>query len=178
MQANPRSRAAKRAVSPSIDINKSLKEAPRASDATPALAARQHGGIHKAKKKQKSMKRGQRARQERGLARAEAVMDQMTKKMDSAQCRTKKRRDRRALWEDVNDASKEARRTAPKFQVVTNDADDLNEEWVDEDGDGDAEMKIIDGVKVPANAAGTKLVVVDRTASSTASEVDELDEIT
>jgi hypothetical protein len=165
-------------VSPSIDIDKSLKEAPRASDATPALATRQYGGVQKAKKKQKPMKRSQRARQERGLARAEAVMDQMTKKMDSAQSRSKKRRDRRAIWEEVNDASKEAKRIAPKFQVGTNDEDDLNEEWVDEDGDGEAEMKVIDGIKVPAHAAGTKLVLVDRTASNTASEVDELDEIT
>lgn len=98
--------------------------------------------------------------------------------MDGAQSRVKKRRERRAIWEEVNDASKEAKRTAPKFQVLADEADEQNGEWEDEAGDGDAEMKVIEGVQVPAAAAASKLVVVDRTASTTASDADEFDEIT
>jgi Alb1 len=127
------------------------------------------------------MKRGQRARQERGLARAEVVMDQLARKMEGAQSRDKKRRDRRAIWEEVNDASKEEKRKAPKFQGLANGVN-----WVDEDGwedepqtdGGDTEMKVVDGVEVPATAPATKLVVVDRTASATASDVDDFDGIT
>ncbi len=160
-----------------MDIDRSLKEAPRASDATPVLAARPNGGITKAKKKVKPMKRGQRARQERGLARAEVVMDRLAKKVDSVQSREKKRRERRAIWEDVNDASKEEKRKTPKLLVGPTESD--REEWEDEPRayEGDTEMKVMDGVQVPATA-GSKLVVVDRTTSTNASDTEDLERIT
>ena len=163
-----------RAASPSIDIDKSVKETPRASDATPVLAAISNGGITKAKKKAKPMKRGQRARQERGLARAEVVMDQLAKKVDSVHSREKRRKDRRAIWEEVNDASKEDKRKTPKLPVGPIESDD--EEWEDEPQayEGDTEMKVVDGVQIPATA-GSKLVVADRTTSTNASDAEDLE---
>ena len=154
-----------------------MKETPHASDATPILAARSNGGISKAKRKAKPMKRGQRARQERGLARAEVVMDQLAKKVDSVQSREKKRRERRAIWEEVNDASKEERRKTPKLPAHPTESDE--EEWEDEPQvyQGDTEMKVVDGVQVPATA-GSKLVVVDRTNSTNASDAEDLEGIT
>ena len=154
-----------------------MKETPRAADATPMLAARSNGGISKAKRKVKPMKRGQRARQERGLARAEVVMDQLAKKVDSVQSRDKKRRERRAIWEEVNDASKEEKRKTPKLPTGPTDSEE--EEWEDEPQvyEGDTETKVMDGVQVPATA-GSKLVVVDRTNSTNASEAEDLEGIT
>ena len=154
-----------------------MKDAPRASDVTPVLTARPNGGITKAKKKVKPMKRGQRARQERGLARAEVVMDQLAKKVDSVQSRERRRKDRRAIWEEVNDASKEEKRKTPKLPVGPIESDD--EEWEDEPQayEGDTEMKVVDGVQVPATA-GSKLIVVDRTTSTNASDAEDFEGIT
>lgn len=60
------------------------------------------------------MTRGQRVRQEKGLARAEAVMDQMERKVDDAKTKLKKRNMRKALWEEVNDATADEKRKAMK----------------------------------------------------------------
>ncbi len=177
--ANSRSRAAKRAASPSIDTDKSLKEVDRA-EIGPMLHARQNAGITK-KKKAKPMKRGQRARQERGLVKAEMVMDRMEKKVAGAQSREKKRRERRALWEEVNDASKEEQRKMPKLNVLESVEGPGDADWEDESEGGkdgeDTEMKVVDGVKLPANAAAVKMVVVERPASASVAPTDE-DEIT
>lgn len=154
-----------------------MKETARASGANPILAARPNGGVTKAKKKAKPMKRGQRARQERGLARAEVVMDRLAKKVDTVQSREKRRRDRRAIWEEVNDASKEEKRKTPRLPIGLTESD--NEEWEDEPQpyEGDTEMKVVDGVQVPATA-GSKLLVVDRTTSTNASDAEDLEGIT
>ncbi|RMZ84845.1 hypothetical protein DV737_g1002, partial [Chaetothyriales sp. CBS 132003] len=158
---NPRSRAAKRATSPSLNTDKSLKEVDRA-DAGAILHSRHNaaGGIVK-RNKTAPMKRGQRVRQERGLARAEAVMDQLEKKVEGARSKVKKRRDRRALWEEVNAASVEERRKTPKlaFGVLESiegggdgdDGDDDGDGAAEARGgdDGDLEMKTADEVQAP-----------------------------
>jgi hypothetical protein len=177
---SPRSRAAKRAASPSIDTDKSLKDIDR-TDIGPVLHSRHNAGVVK-KKKSKPLKRGQRARMEKGLSRAEAVMDQMEKKVEGSQARSKRRRDRRALWEEVNDDAKEEQRKAPKFDVLQSVEDGGDDEWVDENDDqavagDDTEMKIVEGVKVPANAAAIQMVVVERPASTSVAP-EALDEIT
>ena len=134
----------------------------------------------KPKKKAKPMKRGQRARQEKGLARAETVMNQMVKKVEGSQSRTKKMRDRRALWDEVNEASKEEKRKAPRVQVLADEMNGSEDDWEDEPQafEGDTEMKVIDGVQVPASAAGSKLVIVDRNLSANPSDAEDFDGIT
>ena len=135
---------------------------------------RPNAGITKVQsKKKKPMKRGQRARQERGLEKAEIVMDRLEKKVAGSELRTKKRKDRAAVWDEINEASKEEKRKTPKWSVL-NDEQEANGEWEDEQEDDDAEMKVVDGVELPDSAAATKLVVVDRTASAAGSDIDEI----
>ncbi|KIW21567.1 hypothetical protein PV08_02147 [Exophiala spinifera] len=176
--ANPRSRASKRATSPSIDVDKSLIEAPRASGSTPLLAPRPNSGVTKAKKKQKPLTKGQRRRQEKGLARAEVVQDQLSKKVDDAGSRLKKRRDRKKLWDDVNSSAS----NFDKMKAILGEnADDAEDDgWVDEEmEDSMNDVKIVEGVRVPVSAPATKLVVVDGTASAPTTDVeDEVDKIT
>ncbi|KIV93308.1 hypothetical protein PV10_04532 [Exophiala mesophila] len=181
-KANPRSRAAKRATSPSINTDKSLKDGPRASDATPMLSAKPYAGITKAKKKQKQLTRGQRKRQERGLDRAVVVQDQLVKKVGDAQKRQKKIRERAGLWEDTNGRINPFDKLASNAFAEENN-DDHGGSWEDEEmdevQDGTTDVKIVNGVKLPASAAITQLVVVDRTASGHNTDTDnDLDNIT
>lgn len=172
--ANPRSRASKRASSPSIDTDKSLKDAPRASDATPVLAPKPYGGIQKAKRKQKALTRGQKKRQERVLARAEVVQDQLAKKVDVSQVRLKRIRERKSQWDDSNGAA-----AILKQSVLNEDADEMDGEgWEDEEME-ESGIKVVDSVKLPAFASTTKMVIVDRTASSHNTDAeDDIDTIT
>ena len=134
-----------------------------------------NSGITKVQsKKKKPMKRGQRARQERGLEKAEIVMDRLEKKVAGSESEDEEdRKDRAAVWDEINEASKEEKRKTPKWSVL-NDEQEANGEWEDEQEDDDAEMKVVDGVELPASAAATKLVVVDRTASAAGSDIDEI----
>ncbi|KIW86231.1 hypothetical protein Z517_01626 [Fonsecaea pedrosoi CBS 271.37] len=184
--ANPRSRASKRATSPSIDVDKSIRDAPRASDATPILAARPNGGITKPKRKQKPLSRGQRRRHEKGLARAEMVQDQHARKIEDASHRLKKRRERKGMWEEVNGTNK-----FDKLRAALGD-DDANEndedEWVDDNMEEvENEGGNVEILEKSTTISKAKLVVVDRTASSvtaatapntTTEEEDEADKIT
>lgn len=162
-----------------------MKEAPRASDATPVLAARPYGGVTKAKRKQKPLSRGQRWRHEKGLARAEVIQDQMSKKVDDASSRLKKRRERKKVWDEVNSgaAGFENMRAilgGNMDEADGGDGDGDGDEWEDEEMHEDhTDFKIVDGVKVPPTAPATKLVVVDRMASATNTDVDdEVEKIT
>ncbi|KAK5939306.1 hypothetical protein PMZ80_008610 [Knufia obscura] len=156
---NPRSRASRRATSPSLNTDKSLKEAPRASDATPGLAPYRGAGIQK-KVKKKHLSHGQRVRHEKGLARGEAIQDRLDVKVAEAKSRLKKRQSRRALWEEVNvDSNEEVRKAikAPgRFEVLDED-DELKDEV--QAFPGDTEIKVIGGVQVPAFATGEALNV-------------------
>lgn len=121
------------------------------------------------------MKRGQRARQEQVLARAEVVMDKLERRKVDSQQKMKKVRGRRAVWDEINGEAKEEQRKAPKFMALVEGNEDAeNEDWEDVDEQGDQEMKSVDGVKLPASAAVSKLVVVDRTASNAGSDLDEI----
>ena len=104
-------------------------------------------------------------------------MDRLEKKVATSQSKTKKIKDRAAVWDEINEASKEEKRKTPKWSVL-NDDQEANGEWEDEPEDepedGDAEMKTLNAVELPASAAATKLVVVDRTASAAGSDMDEI----
>ncbi|KEF53479.1 uncharacterized protein A1O9_10454 [Exophiala aquamarina CBS 119918] len=174
--ANPRSRASKRASSPSIDTDKSLKHAPRVSDTTTVLAAKPYGGVTKAKKKHKQLTRGQKKRHEKGLARAEVVQDQLAKKADVSQMRLKKIRERKSLWDETNGAATAFDRAK---RILNQGANEMNSDgWEDEDME-QSETKVVDGVKLPAFAPATKLVIVNRTASSNNTDAeDDINNIT
>lgn len=89
-------------------------------------------------------------------------------------------RERRGMWDEVNVTNK-----FDKLNTVLGDnMDEMVEgEWVDEAMEEEAkenhDMKVVDGVKLPASAALTKLVVVDRIASAPTTDAeDETDKIT
>lgn len=80
-----RSRAARRAASPSLDLDKSLTSAPRVEEDNvlrdSILADRANAGVTKKQSKPKAKSRSQRLRQQKGLERAEIVMDQLEVKV-------------------------------------------------------------------------------------------------
>ncbi|TLD08214.1 uncharacterized protein PgNI_06883 [Pyricularia grisea] len=101
------SRAARRATSPSINTDKSLKEVrlPEQSiNQRPAvLAAHHHAGVSKKQKHRKShMTSKMRKRQEKSMDRAEAVMDRTAKKTEKSFGQAKTVEGRRKAWDDIN----------------------------------------------------------------------------
>ena len=85
------SRAVRRATSPSINTDKSLK----AAQPPPKPLGIHHGaGVSKRKAKQKPLSHAQRQRREKGMARAEAVLDQMERKVDRSRKKEKVMRGR------------------------------------------------------------------------------------
>ncbi|KAI9683892.1 MAG: hypothetical protein M1829_004227 [Trizodia sp. TS-e1964] len=100
------SRAAKRATSPSINTDKSLKSVnlpieERQSSRPSALAARHDAGIRK-KPKGRSLSTKARKRQEKGLDKAEAVMDKTEKKIAKSVGKGRVIKSRANDWDALN----------------------------------------------------------------------------
>ncbi|GKZ70584.1 hypothetical protein AnigIFM50267_006238 [Aspergillus niger] len=116
------SRAARRAASPSLDVDRSLTSLPRAEETTvqrdSILSERANAGVSKKQSKGKAKTRAQRLRQQKGVERAEAVMDQLEKKVTKSEVRAKSVKARRAEWEDLN------RKTKSMFEALNEEADD------------------------------------------------------
>lgn len=87
------SRAARRAASPSLDVDKSLMALPRAEETSlpreSILADRGNAGVTKKQAKPRNKSRAQRQKQQKGIERAESVMDQMEKKLSNSVSRAK-----------------------------------------------------------------------------------------
>ncbi|WEW61018.1 hypothetical protein PRK78_006507 [Emydomyces testavorans] len=99
-----RSRAGRREASPGLDVDKSITSLPRAertSTSKPFILSVQHSSAV-SKKKQKRPTRAQRLRQEKGLERAEVVMDKTEKKVAKSIQRGKLTKARKATWDDLN----------------------------------------------------------------------------
>ncbi|EDN05891.1 Alb1 superfamily domain-containing protein [Histoplasma capsulatum] len=97
------SRAAKRAVSPT---NESLLKFVPRTEPIPTvkphiLSAQHNAGITK-KSKSKQITRAQRKRQEKGLERAELIMDRTEKKIAKSMGKAKVVKERRSTWDDMN----------------------------------------------------------------------------
>lgn len=139
------SRAARRAASPSIDLDKTLKQTTRdsASPSRPAQTkphalAAQHAGIQK-KAKKGNLTRAQRLRHQKGLERAAAVLDKRHVKVVKSLDKEKVVKERSKGWEDVNGDG----RPRKKVAAGVDDADSSEQaptrerEWVsDEEMDG------------------------------------------
>ncbi|KAF2873848.1 Alb1-domain-containing protein, partial [Massariosphaeria phaeospora] len=136
------SRAARRAASPSIDIDKSLKS--KAPDSTsparaaakpkPHVLAAKSAGITK-KSKSKPLKRQQRVRQLRAIDKAADTMDKMELKVQRSTGKDKKVRERKKGWEEVNGGKRKKGKNP--FETLDGDEDEADatkREWVsDED---------------------------------------------
>ncbi|RFU30098.1 hypothetical protein B7463_g6255, partial [Scytalidium lignicola] len=100
------SRAAKRASSPSIDTDKSLKDVkPPAESKTyrpSVLAVHQSAGISKKKNNGRALSAKARRRQEKGLDRAEVVMDRTEKKVEKSKGKARTIQERAKGWEELN----------------------------------------------------------------------------
>ncbi|BAE63072.1 ribosome biogenesis protein Alb1 [Aspergillus flavus] len=95
------SRAARRAASPSLDVDKSLTTLPRAEDTViqreSILSDRANAGVAKKKSKAKALTKAQRARQQKGIERAENILDQLETKVEKSVKRGKTVKARR-VW--------------------------------------------------------------------------------
>ncbi|AEO62792.1 uncharacterized protein THITE_2107393 [Thermothielavioides terrestris NRRL 8126] len=102
------SRAARRATSPSIDTDKSLKHVrpPQESvDRRPAVLAAHHSGgvTKKAKSGRKAVLSSRaRRRQEKSMDRAEAVMERTALKVQKSKDHAKVIHSRKKTWDEIN----------------------------------------------------------------------------
>jgi hypothetical protein len=135
------SRAARRAASPSIDLDKSLKPTTRdstspsrPSQAKPHALAAQNAGIQK-KQKKGNMTRAQRIRHEKGLERAAAVMDKRQVKVVKSLGKQDNIKERAKQWEDVNGEGKKnkKKKTSSLEEADKDDAEAKSMGWVDVD---------------------------------------------
>ncbi|KAG7288990.1 hypothetical protein NEMBOFW57_005350 [Staphylotrichum longicolle] len=106
--ASKHSRAARRATSPSIDTDKSLKEVrvPQESvDRRPAVLAAHHAGgvTKKAKSGRKAvLSTKARRRQEKSADRAEAIMDRTSVKVQKSKGHARVIDSRKKTWDQIN----------------------------------------------------------------------------
>ncbi|KAF2964455.1 hypothetical protein GQX73_g9109 [Xylaria multiplex] len=100
------SRAARRATSPSIDTDKSLKNVqppPKSADHRPSVLAIHHGaGISKKQKTGRAMSSKARKRFEKAQDRAVANMDRLEKKVALSKGQSRAIQGRRKAWEEIN----------------------------------------------------------------------------
>ncbi|KAH9877838.1 hypothetical protein J1614_003055 [Plenodomus biglobosus] len=165
------SRAARRASSPSLNLDKSAKPAAHTSrdSASPsrpsklnphALAAKDAGIIKKQKKG--NLTRAQRLRQQKGLERAADNMDKLEVKRSKSFVREKKVKERAKGWEDVNDDGSKAPR-----KKVKKDAEMGLENaggWMDEDMEEADAVAVVRNADVQADGKDVDAVVHSSTA--------------
>ncbi|MCJ1360840.1 MAG: hypothetical protein MMC33_010849 [Icmadophila ericetorum] len=168
------SRAAKRASSPSIDLDKSLKSLKPPVDTTPrpkSILSAQHGnGITKKKAKGKNLTRQQRLRQEKGLERAEAVMDKKEKKVERSLNKGKKAKERNAAWDELN--GKIQNKSEKKEKKVAKD-----EGWEDDDEEDKMEVEVEGVMPTGTDAVASKLELLSTGATSSTKPPEEEEEI-
>ncbi|KAF4553770.1 Hypothetical protein D9617_6g095030 [Elsinoe fawcettii] len=126
------SRAARRAASPSIDVDKSILDAKPERESNDGHASI-YGGVLKRQKK-KPLSRQQRLRQEKGLEKAAQNLDKLSKKVADSHFREKKVKTRNTAWDDLNDkiATKPTKQSLQKD--TASDIDEEDSELVEELG--------------------------------------------
>ncbi|KAL8371822.1 hypothetical protein RB595_001562 [Gaeumannomyces hyphopodioides] len=161
------SRAARRATSPSIDTDKSLKNVKPPAESVnqrPAVLAAQHGaGVSKKPKKsgRKAVPSSRaRRRHEKGMDRAEAVMDRTLSKIEKSKGQARTVQGRRKAWEDINtstlaaaaddddEAAKPKKKTAKQLQAEAEQAL-VDKFYSNDDGDEDMDGADSDGGETP-----------------------------
>ncbi len=142
------SRAARRAASPSLDTDKSLADfKPPTSRSTHVSFKAQDAGVRK--KKAKPLRRGQRLRQQKGLDRAEIVMDQLESKVTKSVGKLKTRKERKKEWTDINLKTGQRSRFSALQDKAEGDVEDI-------DGGVEVEMNGTEKENRNTLLAGTK----------------------
>ncbi|QSZ37277.1 hypothetical protein DSL72_009371 [Monilinia vaccinii-corymbosi] len=147
-----RSRAAKRASSPSIDTDKSLKnvKAPAATVYHPqVLSPHQGAGVSKKKSGRKAQLSSKaKRRQERGMDRAEAVMDRTSTKIEKSKYRGRNVQERAKNWEALNKKAQEAVQAAMVRENEVSEEEDVE----DVQSQGEVEMGDISATPIASTA--------------------------
>lgn len=150
-----RSRAAKRASSPSIDTDKSLKnvKAPETVYHPQVLSPAQGAGVSKKKSGRKTQLSSKaKRRQDKGMDRAEAVMDRTSTKIEKSKYRGRNVQERAKTWEALNKKAQEA------LQAAADKENEISEEEdVDEDNQSQGEVEMDDISAAPVAAKSTPL---------------------
>ncbi|XXH00356.1 hypothetical protein Hte_006700 [Hypoxylon texense] len=127
------SRAARRATSPSIDTDKSLKnvQPPAESvDHRPSILSIHHGaGVSKRSKKGRNLSAKARKRFEKGQDRAAAIMERTEKKVAKSKGQARTMQSRRKAWDDINNQIPAAKKKS---------RDEANEGEYEGEGEGEA----------------------------------------
>ncbi|PGH03552.1 hypothetical protein GX51_03977 [Blastomyces parvus] len=124
-----RSRAVKRAASPTDEsLLKSLPRAEPIPTIKPHVLSAQHNAGITKRSKSKQLTRAQRRRQEKGMERAEFVMDKTEKKIAKSLGKGRVVKERRSTWEEMNQKA-----LAALGNVVSGGGDEDNTEIMDED---------------------------------------------
>ncbi|ESZ96540.1 hypothetical protein SBOR_3042 [Sclerotinia borealis F-4128] len=148
-----RSRAAKRASSPSIDTDKSLKNVKTPTETVyqpQVLSPHQGAGISKktgGRKAQLSTKA--KKRQQQGLERGEAVMDRTSTKIEKSKYRGRNVQDRAKTWEALNKKAQEALQATMDKENEVSEEEDMEEDQ----SQGEVEMDDTSGAPVVPDAA-------------------------
>ncbi|KAK8047646.1 hypothetical protein PG996_015710 [Apiospora saccharicola] len=155
-----RSREARRATSPGIDTDKSLKnvKAPVSSvDHRPSVLAIHHGaGVSKKSPKSKPLSSKAAKRREEAQDRAMAIMERTQKKVATSKGRARTIQTRRKTWDEIN---KEVPTDNPFAGLINEDDDD------DSDDEADAKVPELDDEMGDVAAANAKAVApVDETS--------------
>ncbi|KAL8400582.1 hypothetical protein RB594_000832 [Gaeumannomyces avenae] len=167
------SRAARRATSPGIDTDKSLKNVKPPAEPVnqrPAVLAAQHGaGVGKKGKSGRKAVPSSRARRrhEKGMDRAEAVMDRTLSKIEKSKGQARTVQGRRKAWDDINTSAlaaatadgdddeaarpKKKKKTAKQLQAEAEQA--LVDKFYNDDGDEDMDGADSDGGETRPAAA-------------------------
>ena len=175
------SRAARRATSPSINTDKSLKTV-KVPDTPAKLPVHRGAGVTKRKAKAKPLSRQQRLRQEKGLERAVAVMDQTERKVERSTRRGKTANERRVsagfrslqfltcwalmvlrlqgAWEDVNGKAELHRKRSTKKRPVAGKENGQEDEWEEEGSDEEVADKVTRLKVGDVEGAGARTVEV------------------
>ncbi|KAF2011471.1 hypothetical protein BU24DRAFT_426557 [Aaosphaeria arxii CBS 175.79] len=127
-QATVHSRAARRAASPSIDLDKSLKptpseaKAPPNVDPKPHVLAAQSSGVTK-RSQSKQLKRQQNLRRLKGMERADNNVEKLALKRQKSLGREKVIRERAKGWDEVNGEKVKAK-SKNAFNALAEEEDD------------------------------------------------------
>ncbi|KAJ2984870.1 hypothetical protein NUW58_g5830 [Xylaria curta] len=133
------SRAARRATSPGIDTDKSLKNVqppPESVDHRPSiLAIHQGAGVSKKQKKGRAMSSKARKRHEKAQDRAATIMERTEKKVALSKDQSRTIQGRRKVWEEINQKiSSNKDDTGPKGKMPHDEDDTDGSEFDDEMG--------------------------------------------
>ncbi|KUJ21751.1 uncharacterized protein LY89DRAFT_637670 [Mollisia scopiformis] len=177
--ASVHSRAAKRASSPGIDLDKSLKDLKPPQDTKKqrpsVLAIHQGSGVTKKKNGRKTVLSARaKRRQEKGMDRAEAVMDKTEKKVQKSKGKARTVQERAKNWDELN-----KKMLAQKAKEEALALEKEKENWVDEDEDDMEDVEVQDDPAAEATVTETmvvEMITTDSIAQSVPLPQPEVDE--